>query len=933
MHYPSYDWSPDNSPTNSRPPAPTIAGPAALHQAENKEAQPWVEIRIQVLGQSGGFPFYHFGPRRVQFQHHFSEHTPTGDKPSDDITRDPRRGCRVWMAEIDNHSQLKYTTRQLKHQVEKEAGWRTVPGTDYRSRERPGRRMADVKMATASSIGKPAIRRGRKEKPWPVDKQKKLLRLYVCTQSEKLPLVRILERLKDGTFDPRQRNTHKHLKNLLPDRRIDDWRPRDMTSMLVRVRFLRSVREERRMRNRRARQRLEAARSRSYPDPMSASVLSEPPRGFYGDSSDTSVTIKQSDSPGSSPLANASASSADSPDTFMRDKSPSRASSLTPSAKRRSWASVLSSISSGISSLARSSSSASSRRINLNNTGANTALSKMTREEFLASLQDRPRKPFKGAKAPNGLFKPKYSTVNPTTEELNKALVDMCCSNYYNGEDRTGAGCVHERLSRAIDAQATENSAFTNFSVTEHEANMVDKYGNSLLHVAARWGARVSLLLLIIRHTDDLQMVNQRGETFLHVYDPPSQPKLRPVSFLNLVRVLRSRGFDFCLRDGEKHTFLHHIVSRREFPIETLYYVFREVGHGAARFLVASKAADGERLWHSVRRNLERTAPKLHRIFGDEVEFIRRYLPEFSDSKAPSTGDNSTCGSDSLYSLPHHHQEAMAMGDPNDSSAQHVRRSPIMKLLRRAAAGRTGFSDADLTKKLESIFETASKAPDFDLHSYLVKRDTEGNTALHYASEFGIVTAVQFLCGRGANVNEFNNCGNTPLQLVKYAIQRTDVRSDIHMEARYLRCAVLLLEQGAFDQSKLVSERSIIFPYANVFDGSERSIQNLMKQGVANQCKGLHLLTSSPKHHGLYYGLEGHDHGHCHGHGHAGGGTSFGWVDHGGLLDGLMGRRPGSGRGRKRAPSPLGAGGGPVGGGAGPAGMNMTFQTSVLSSC
>jgi len=46
-------------------------------------------------------------------------------------------------------------------------------------------------------------RRGRREKPWPPAKQRKLLRLYVCTQSERLPLKRILERLKDGGFDPR----------------------------------------------------------------------------------------------------------------------------------------------------------------------------------------------------------------------------------------------------------------------------------------------------------------------------------------------------------------------------------------------------------------------------------------------------------------------------------------------------------------------------------------------------------------------------------------------------------------------------------------------------------------------------------------------------------------------------------------------------------
>lgn len=56
---------------------------------------------------------------------------------------------------------------------------------------------------TTSAVSPPAPRRGRREKPWPPGKQKKLLRLYVCTQSERLPLVRILERLKDGSFDPR----------------------------------------------------------------------------------------------------------------------------------------------------------------------------------------------------------------------------------------------------------------------------------------------------------------------------------------------------------------------------------------------------------------------------------------------------------------------------------------------------------------------------------------------------------------------------------------------------------------------------------------------------------------------------------------------------------------------------------------------------------
>ncbi|KAK4098920.1 ankyrin [Parathielavia hyrcaniae] len=771
-------------------------------------------------------------------------------------------------------------------------------------------------MAGASAaVSPPAPRRGRREKPWPPGKQKKLLRLYVCTQSERLPLVRILERLKDGSFDPRQRNSHKHLKNLLPDRRIDDWRPRDLATMLVRVRFLRSVRAERRIRNMKTRRRLEpqphscfahdrldAPGSRMSVD--QPAIPPEPQTASFAPSpiTDSPSTVKQSESAGSTPLAISTASASD---THRRDKSPSRAPSTTPStksAKRRSWASVLSSISSGISSLARSSSSASSKGANVNASGANTALSKMTRDEFLAMLQEKPRRvgKAKAEAAMGGLFKSKFSSVNPTAEELNAELVRTCCAAHVSREEPS---CVHERLSRAIAAQHRDSDDYNSFRVTEEEANVVDPYGNSLLHVAARWGARVSILLMILKRTDDIQMVNQRGETFLHVFDPPQHPPMRPVSFLNLIRTLRSRHFDFCHRDVDKHTFLHHLVARKAFPIETLYYVFREVGHGAARFLVANKSAGGERLWHSVRTNLERSAPKLHRIFGDEVEFIRRYLPEFSEGRTPSTADTSTIGSDSLASI--HPTEVPALHlpvDPNEGNAHKVRRTPVMKLFRRAAAGR-GLSDAELTTKLGAIFDAAPKQQtEFSMKDYLGKRDTEGNTALHYAAEFGLVPAVQFLCAKGASVNVFNNCGNTPLQLVKFAIQRTDVRSDIHMEARYLRCAVLLLEHGAFDQSKLVSERSVIYPY-DVFDGSERSISNLVRQGVASQCRGLHLLTRSVAHHGPGYvdGLEHEYHHGCQGHHHE------------------MHAHDQQG----------GEGGGGGGGGMGMA-TSMTFQTSAL---
>ena len=669
-----------------------------------------------------------------------------------------------------------------------------------------------------------------------------------------------------------------------PRKKINDWRPDDESAMRMRIRFLQAVRAERRRKIR---------HTKLYRAP----VLHGTPRQHDVASTPSSLETALSDSPqpvaapgpslfserlspvefGPGPLA---------PSDGRRIEQPANGCSTNPSrsdesTRPRSLMSVAAtSISEGIRSLARSSSSASRKGSSNGRPGSGPVdpLSKSSRSEFLRSFAAR----F------TTLWGPKAPKAELTDEALNRACINICCGAvklrqlYYTlalgGEgplvpDNTppySPDCVHMRLGRAVSAQSDMKApGFREFVLTDEEANMVDEFGNKLLHVAARWGARVSLLMTILKRTDGLTWSNGKGETFLHVYDPPSGPLFRASSFLTLVGYLRSRGFDWCQRDVEKRTSLQRLVEKKDFPVEALHGFFQQIPHASARFLVTKRAACGDRLWDGVQRNLKQRAPQLLRVFGDEQEFLRRYLPEFKEGPVPLDARRP--------------RQTQRGGDPNSPGREfshRPRRNPdakrtgLMELLRRVGSegtelepkaveleSKTAGRKPKPTTDLEALM--AAEIPATNPTGYLRKRDKEGNTALHYAAEFGLPNAVRFLCeafaatnappgdgGRRDGLHIINNCGNTPLQLVRHAIQRTDVQSDILMEARYLLCAVALLEAEPADEAGPRPTREASLPWilggkSTVFDGSEGSVDSRRHRDVAWPCKGLHLLSAS----------------------------------------------------------------------------------------
>jgi hypothetical protein len=617
--------------------------------------------------------------------------------------------------------------------------------------------------------------------------------------------------------------------------------------MLKRLKFLRSAREERRKKFGR-----EPRPQKPIPVSSRSSVIEKATNSAPIAELPTCVSLVY---PGSMDVVVDSSSSIyaeqtcsnfkSPPEHFPADERPTKntivltvASSppLSPS-RRKSWGSVRS----AISSLARSSSTLSPRNRSISSKEStdpslNDPVSQMTSDAFLSHLM--PTNPMSAPPRRGNPFRRKYSGGNLTVPQLTDAVLEMCCNR--TRKDNV-TDCVHRRLAAAISAQPHDGTAFKSFSVTEEEANAVDKFGNILIHIAARWGARVSILLEILDQTDNITKVNIRGETFLHVLNPPSDPPFKSQSFVHLTRRLMSRGFDFCQRDVEKRNFLHHLVLKDAFGLDALYAFFGEVSLSSARFLVAKRAHSGQRLWHCLRQKLDEMERKqtgkrsatLSTIFGDEREFIRRYLPEFYD---PAKGKSfASSNADEPIGCPGitYPRALQACGNRPRCMHSAGRRTPLMRFLLEIGNSSQGVPEHfELTmEKLVGKGET------------LYCRDHEGNTALHYAAEFGILPAVKYLCRANASINSMNNCGNTPLRLVKYAIQRTDVRSDVHVEVQYLRCAIALLELGAVDKMLLTPE-SLNSGWDEVWDGSQAFMQPLV---WAKDCQGLHLLASVSK--------------------------------------------------------------------------------------
>jgi ankyrin repeat protein len=150
-------------------------------------------------------------------------------------------------------------------------------------------------------------------------------------------------------------------------------------------------------------------------------------------------------------------------------------------------------------------------------------------------------------------------------DSINTFTINACC--------RYSEDCMHRRLVRTIKKQGGE------FALTGEDLNDVDEAGQTVLHLAARWGASWELLEFLITRVDDISAINCRGETFMHVLQPKQLPNFWP-RFHPLLQSITARDFRLDALDCNGQTFFTRLVVQLDQSDHTLlekYYILEKL--------------------------------------------------------------------------------------------------------------------------------------------------------------------------------------------------------------------------------------------------------------------------------------------------------------------------------------------------------------------
>lgn len=656
----------------------------------------------------------------------------------------------------------------------------------------------------------PVRGRGRPRVAWTPHRQRRLLRLYLCTPESELPLRSILELLNDHDFRPRYfakicwsrwtaltqyslRAAQVELKRLLSEdyRRL---RPMNTASSHRRVACLKSVG----FRSKPKRSSL------VHPPEQQRTYVPHPcPHDRYG----LPVNIKERN------LANPTTTTQPHvPDSIAPSREQNRKSRLRRVLPSNRSSHLPAEIASLRSLSARSSlrtSLCSSLRSGLLRSSLISVTPSENEHNFWRKLVTRAEaSPDPRWDTPD--FEPQLETVQDHEEyESSKAATDAvlahCCGASNGNLTPEEAQCIHLRLLNTIRTRTRlQRSVVT--KLTMHDITDTDQLGNCLLHTAARWGVHIATIAKIVERLPlgaAADVLNTKRETFLHVLDPKAVTSAE--DFAALVYLLRAKEFDFCQLDCSGRTFVTRLLRRSGFPWKALVYLLETApqedllhwsspqrsssheGHVLLRdILEKQRRESGQALGLALHCQYLLQKGLLGQDSGPIKIISGAFTGEFMDVMGPTTANigmtgklhrliGTMNGQDNLgtryfqisptesFEFVDALQYALKRTFTSDMIDLDTGQSPLMTLL-------VGFSCATAQSRGPVIQPTDPMQEQcvkllLDSGASLDTVDFDGNTALHYAAALGLNPALKIFVQRNGDLKRQNNHGFTPAQV------------------------------------------------------------------------------------------------------------------------------------------------------------------------
>jgi ankyrin repeat protein len=290
------------------------------------------------------------------------------------------------------------------------------------------------------------------------------------------------------------------------------------------------------------------------------------------------------------------------------------------------------------------------------------------------------------------------------------------------------------------------------YSRLEHRRiNDVDRFGNSILHVAASLKAPVKYLIKLIKLKANINATNAAKETFLHLVVAPTQAD----DICLLLEILSRNSFNFGRHDQHGQTSLH-VLTRPWLPRDYLIKVIRKV-HSLGFVLPTSR----DNLGFTLLNQMKHVGTHALGFDPDEDMAYRLSLGLTCHTQGYVVRpyDNKTVES-SIVQRKHHHGKDEAQDFTHAMEDFQLKYHTDLLATIVTAGDKPWFEDSKGRNSLHCLAEVAIDVPKRNNpspHTQLPENEICGDRNILRENY------LEGLLAAGVNPNNYDKAGNTPL--------------------------------------------------------------------------------------------------------------------------------------------------------------------------